>query len=238
MMEITWLGQGGFLVVSGKTRLAVDPYISDFAERTLQLTRLVPPPLTVEQLHPTAVFCTHDHIDHFDPEGIPCLAEAYPDVIVLGPTSVIHKCTEEHSKVRHCRQLDAGQSVNVGTLTLTATPATHGDPDAVGLIISDGQQRVYVSGDTEYTPELPEQIAATADSTLDAVFVCINGRMGNMDTQDAIRLVTALNPTAAYPMHYDLFAENTADPMPFVDAVRQAGIIADIMQPGTPFVLS
>lgn len=237
-MNITWLGQGGFLFESGTTRLVVDPYLSDFVERNHHLTRLMEPPLSVEQLRPSAVFCTHDHIDHLDPEGAVWLAEAYPESRFFGPDSVVRKLGELGLAHHSAQAVGVGQTVSIGDFTVTATPAKHSDPDAVGLIVSDSERLLYLSGDTEFTPDLADQVADLASGPLDAVLICINGRMGNMKGEEAVEVVKALRPAVAHPMHYGLFAENTAAPQPFVQAVRSAGIEAGTMTPGVAFTLT
>jgi L-ascorbate metabolism protein UlaG (beta-lactamase superfamily) len=236
-MNITWLGQGGFLFATGETRLAVDPYLSDFVERKQNLTRLMDPPLSVEQLAPTAVFCTHDHIDHLDPIGATWLARAWPEAPFIGPASVIAKLPELGLADVPTQQLDPGQTTTIGELTITATPAIHSDPCAVGLILTAGGKRVYLSGDSQFAPDLADRVAALAGGPIDLVLICINGRLGNMNADEAVDIVKALRPGRAAPMHYGLFAENTADPQPFLDAVRQMDIAAEAMTPGTPFAI-
>jgi len=69
-MKITWLTQGGFLFESGGYRLAVDPYISNFVEKRHKMKRISRAPFQAKDLNPDHVYCTHDHIDHLDPEGL------------------------------------------------------------------------------------------------------------------------------------------------------------------------
>jgi L-ascorbate metabolism protein UlaG (beta-lactamase superfamily) len=48
--------------------------------------------------------------------------------------------------------------------------------------------------------------------------------MGNMNRDEALKVVFEIFPKRAHPMHYGLFAENTADPAPFVTACLEKGI--------------
>ena len=47
------------------------------------------------------------------------------------------------------------------------------------------------------------------------MLVCINGKMGNMDIDEAVKLTRCLRPKVVIPNHYGMFADNTADPFQF-----------------------
>ena len=66
MMTVRWLGQSGYAIAAGGTRLLLDPYLSDAVERVAGRPRLVPAPLRPQQVRADAVICTHDHLDHLD----------------------------------------------------------------------------------------------------------------------------------------------------------------------------
>jgi len=233
-MRITWIAQGGFMFDEGPVRLVVDPYLSDACKSE----RLVPAPLSVEQLAPSAVFCTHDHTDHLDPIAVPRIAERYPQCRLMGPESVAGKMAELGISEARIESVEVGQRVEIEPLTLTAMPAHHTDPHAVGLLVRGAGRCVYVSGDTEYAETLAEDVASLAKVRLDAMLVCINGRLGNMNAEYAARVAAALRPRVAIPMHYGLFASNTADPQPFVDACAAAGIHATTLEVGRTMELA
>ena len=85
-MNITWLTQGSFLFESNGTRIIIDPYVSDFLE-TQGLKRMVDFPLSLEELKSDFLICSHDHLDHLDPETIEKIAKMYPECIFAGPKS-------------------------------------------------------------------------------------------------------------------------------------------------------
>lgn len=236
-MNITWLGQGGFVFESAGRRLVVDPYLSDVVERRQGLTRLMAPPLSALELDPEVLLCTHDHLDHLDPEGAAWIAEAHPACEFLGPASVLRKLDELGIAAGRRREIAEGQTVDAAGLAVTAVPAWHSDPDAVGLIVRGAGAGVYLSADTEYRAELPGRVCELAGGSIDAALLCINGRMGNMTAAEAVSVAAALRPGLTCPMHYGLFAENTADPGPFVAAVREAGLDARELQPGEPLAV-
>lgn len=231
-MKITWLGQGGFVVESCGKRFVVDPYISTIVEEKQGVTRLLPPPLSVAQLKPDALVCTHNHMDHFDPVAAPEILKTYPGCPLVGPDSVREKAAQFGVDTACFRKIGVGADWSLGQTRIVATPARHSDPQAVGLLFFAPDHTLYISGDTEYDEPLAGQIAKLAGKPIDTALICINGRLGNMNLDDAVRVMIALKPKRALPMHYGLFAENTADPQPFVEKCRAAGMDSFTLTPG------
>jgi len=229
---ITWLGQGGFLFESEGERLLIDPFLSDVVERREGLRRLIEPPLSVNELKPSFVFITHDHIDHFDPIAMPEIHRYYPEVLVGGPDSVMKKAEEFNFCPAVLVTINKYESFFHGRFKITATPAFHSDPYSVGCLLEIAGKVIYISGDSLYFDTLAEEVQSIAQKKIDVVLICINGKLGNMDWQEAIRVVKELKPPLAIPMHYGMFAENTADPIPFVSKCVSLGIKGVILEPG------
>jgi len=70
--------------------------------------------------------------------------------------------------------------------------------------------RVYVSGDTEDTPEM------RALENIDIAFVCMNLPF-TMDAEAAASAVTEFAPTYVYPYHYRGRDNGTQDPAAFAE---------------------
>ncbi len=237
-MEITWLTQASFAFDCKGKRLVVDPYLSNIATTNHGMTRIAEFPLSMDELKPDYLFCTHDHVDHLDPEGIEQIADAYPDCVFIGPQSVVAHYKKLGIETGRIQELFAGESRSFGSFTLTATQAVHSDYYAVGLIIQTLENCVYLSGDTLGFGTLCEHVKQLAQRELDAVLICINGRLGNMTLDEAVNVVGELKPRLAIPMHYGLFAENTVDPQPFVEGCRALSIAAQTLTPGESLRLS
>ena len=109
-------------------------------------------------------------------------------------------------------------------------------PDAVGYVIDFGSLRVYISGDTIYHARM-EGIASLQPHL---AFICINGRWGNMSAPEAAHLATVLRTQTAVPTHYNMFANNTADPADFTRALNGEGgsVQPLILTPGARVFLS
>ena len=59
-----------------------------------------------------------------------------------------------------------------------------------------------------------------------------------MTSDEALTVVKELMPRAAVPMHYDLFAENTEDPEPFVKGCLTLGIRSRTLNQGEELSIS
>lgn len=216
--RITWLTQGGFLFESSGFRLVIDPYMSNHLAG--RMTRLVAFPLSLDELRPDAVLCTHDHLDHLDPETIIMIAARYPDCRFAGSKNALQHLQE--LGIKNPLLLEIEHQVTLGPFHITPVFALHSDPSAVGIVIEIDKAKIYLTADTEYD----ERLFTKTTRDPDLVLICINGRLGNMTWQEAVRVVTRLNPRIALPMHYGLFAQNTENPVPFVDACARKGIIS------------
>lgn len=230
-MKVTWLGQGGFLFVSNNFRLVVDPYMSDVLKD--RFPRLIPFPVSLEELRPDALFITHDHIDHFDPEGVPQIIAAYPQCRCFAPQQAFEHFAAVGADPANVELMTIGKTVEAGPFKVSAVFASHSDPTACGYILEADGRKVWLSGDTLFD----EALFAPQMANLTDVFICINGKLGNMNCSEAVECVRRLAPRRALPMHIGLFAANTADPAEFVDACRAMNIDSFAMSAGVEFEL-
>jgi L-ascorbate 6-phosphate lactonase len=229
-MDITWIGQSGYILDVSGIRILIDPYLSNSIYELQGLKRIFPAPVDIKDLNPDCIYCTHNHLDHFDPQTILSILESFPSCKIIGPASVIVHAAKLKVNEANTILLDQHQTLVLNGLKLTATPAIHSDPFSTGLLIEDKQHKVYFSGDTEYTSELECQLTKMLGTKLDLFFVCINGKLGNMNANEASNLAKTLNPEITIPNHYGMFAENTADPEYFASLCTSVGLKAKIMQ--------
>jgi L-ascorbate metabolism protein UlaG (beta-lactamase superfamily) len=225
-MNITWLTQGSFLFENNDTRIVVDPYMSNCLE-TRGLKRLVDFPLSLEELKPDLLICSHDHLDHLDPETVKKIAALYPKCIFWGPKS----CCEHFRQLGIAEDkivlLEEGETYTFGKFSIIPVPAMHSDPDSVGFVIEE-DKKVYLSADSKYDDGLINKY----NSDSDVVLICVNGTLNNMSINDALNVVKQIKPKFAFPMHYGLFAGHTVHPKPFVDGCEKLGIKSKALQAG------
>lgn len=234
-MNLIWLGQSGFLFDSAGKRLLIDPFYSDIVEQKQGLKRLSYPPIPIEDLHPDVIFITHDHLDHFDPIALPEIHQQYPNVLIAGPASVMQKAQLLHFNPQVLISMPKGKQQHLHTFNITSTAAYHSDPDAVGCILKTEGRTIYYSGDTLYTATLVEEIRSAAATSIDVIMIVINGKLGNMNTMEALEVTRMLQPKLAIPMHYGMFAENTADPVKYAQGCAKMGIQCRLPQLGQSF---
>ena len=218
MFSYKWLGQGGFDVALGDKRLIIDPYLSDSVVKVDGFKRVMPLPIEPKDLRADLIITTHDHQDHLDPDTIayaPKGENAY-----AGPESCLEHMRELGIQENQLHRLGSGDVMHLGEARIMGVPAVHTAPEAIGVFVEYHGVRLYFSGDTLYDRVL-EDIGALR---VDVMFICINGRLGNMDYHEAAKLAKILKPRVVVPNHYGMFVENTIDPQLFVDEMQGSGI--------------
>ncbi len=226
---VRWLGQGGFEITDGNTSILLDPYLSDMVERFDKVRRLLPAPIRPEDAHPDLYLITHDHMDHLDADTLAVMNRN--GVHFAAPGSCIPKLVELGVPASAITTLDRGGNLTFGEFTFKAVYAKH-TKDSIGILLSLGDLTAYFTGDTELDDEVGKDIRC------DVLFVCINGRWGNMGIPEALALAERVDAKLAIPNHYGLFAENTADPEPFLAGLASSGRKGYRMSHGETFDLT
>ena len=57
------------------------------------------------------------------------------------------------------------------------------------------------------------------------MFICINGKLGNMNADEAVSIANAVKPSVAVPNHYDMFESNSENPEKFTLRVENGFIM-------------
>jgi L-ascorbate metabolism protein UlaG (beta-lactamase superfamily) len=155
------------------------------------------------------VFVTDIHPDHLDPAALDKVRKATTKVV--GPQAVADKT---HVDV----VMQNGDTRQIADVVATAVPMYnlkrgpsagqlyHDKGRGNGYEIDFGGTRVYLSGDTECTPEMK------ALEKIDAAFVCMNLPY-TMPPAEAAECIAAFKPKILFPYHYrgsDLAVLDTA----------------------------
>jgi L-ascorbate metabolism protein UlaG (beta-lactamase superfamily) len=183
-LEITFLGHGSLLFTFGGKRIYVDPFsrVADYS--TLPKADVV--------------LITHEHRDHLDPAA---LANIRTDAAHIVHTEL---CEE---------QIDGGTVMRNGDvnvihgLSIEAVPAynlihvrDNGEPfhpcgHGNGYLITFGDLRVYVAGDSENTPEMK------ALRDIDVAFLPMNLPY-TMTPEMVADAAIVMKPRILYPYHF------------------------------------
>jgi len=252
-----WLGQASVVLRAASTTVYIDPFLSAYPER------LAPPLFTPADAPPADyVFCTHEHVDHFDPQTLPGMAKASPRARFVVPLHMVELAAALGIYPERVLGTQPGEVLHLGAITLLAVPACHGlkAPPAIygfdyverdgkhlyrylGYILEIAGVRIYHAGDTVIYDGLVEQLR---EQEIDVAFLPINGRsyfreqrdiVGNMDEREAADLAAAAGVKVLVPIHYDMFAANQGRPGALVDYVQagHSGLTCLIPAPGRRF---
>lgn len=183
-LKITFIGHGTLMFGYGGKIIHVDPY-----SRVADYSKLPKADL---------ILITHEHRDHLDPEVITTIRNDKTEIILT------KKCAE---KVQGSIIMKNGDVQTVMGLKIEAIPAYnivhmrranmpyHPKGDGNGYIITFGDKRVYVAGDTENTLEMK------ALKDIDIAFLPMNLPY-TMSPEMVADAAKAFKPKILYPYHY------------------------------------
>jgi L-ascorbate metabolism protein UlaG (beta-lactamase superfamily) len=156
---VTWIGHATVLVQLDGMNFLTDP---TWASRSGPFSGLVgvgrytPPAIAFDDLPPIDfVLISHDHYDHLDEPTVRHLAQLFNPRFVV-PLGIKQWLADRG--ITNAVELDWGESVTIGPLTIVCTPAQHGS----GRTLVDqgrrlwaswavlGSRRFYFAGDTGY----------------------------------------------------------------------------------------
>jgi len=222
-LAIFWLLQGSFVFKTEQGRIIyVDPYLSDSATRVYGFKRLVPIPMSPEEVKADLILFTHDHLDHLDPDTILSLPEDC-DAKFIGPLSCLHHLLEIKIDRDRIIELNRGETKVVEGIEISAVHAEH-TPQSVGYVFNFDGIKVYISGDTGNHEKLKEVTFFHPDVVLIGANGKPKGEYCNLDENEAALLTKAINPRVVIPMHYGLFEYVDEDPQKFVQALKKHNV--------------
>lgn len=208
LMNVTWLGQGGVLFDTGKTKIMIDPYFSDSVERIdAKCKRRFPVPSWASSINPDFIICTHNHLDHLDEETLSYFINENTSLTILGPSGSWEKLRKFGGSNNYVL-FNKGTEWSEKDIKLKAIMAIHSDSHAIGVLVDDGDKKYYVTGDTLYGEEVLDQLSG---EKIEALFIPINGKGNNMNAIDASRFASRVNANHTIPIHYSLFDDMTGN---------------------------
>lgn len=183
-LRITCIGHGTLMFeVAGKV-IHVDPW-----SRLADYSRLPKADL---------VLITHDHADHFDPVALKAVTQPATRVLANGVVA---------ARVPGAVAMANGRTVTYADITIEAVPAynlVHRRPDGTpfhpkgvgnGYVLTLGDRRIYVAGDTENVPEIK------ALQAIHCAFLPMNLPY-TMTPEMVAEVALALKPAILYPYHF------------------------------------
>ena len=252
-VALWWLGQSGFLFKCNGAFTIIDPYLSDSLTSKYEGSRTPHVRMTGRCLDPRKLgfvdlaLATHGHTDHFDAETLRAIAGApnrtTPLSLVL-PATIRARGEALLDGTRAILiPVDAGNSVAVAGITVSAFPAAHpalerdvaGRHLFLGYVLKLGRWTVYHSGDTVWHEGV---VARAVAAKPDIALLPINGHApergvaGNLDAAEAAAFAKLLGVTMAIPHHFEMFEFNTAPPDAFAATCRQSRVACKVLRCG------
>jgi L-ascorbate metabolism protein UlaG (beta-lactamase superfamily) len=177
-LQMTFIGHGTLMFAYAGKVIHIDP-VSMYADySTLPKADLV--------------LITHEHGDHLDPKAIQAISTA-GTVVIVNPGSA--KVLPSAAVMKN------GETKTVAGVSIEAVPAYnlekafHPKGNGNGYVLTFGDKRVYVAGDTENAPELKIL------KNIDVAFLPMNQPF-TMTPEQVADLAKALHPKILYPYHF------------------------------------
>lgn len=180
-ITISFIGHGTLMIHYNKIVIHIDP-VGRYAD--------------YGKLHKAdIVLITHEHSDHLD-------AKAVSQIEKKGTRIIINQAAKD--QLGKGEVLNNGDSLMVKGVKITAVPAYnttagrekyHPKGRDNGYVLTVGDKRVYVAGDTEDIPEMSDL------RNIDIAFLPVN-QPYTMTPQQAAHAAKMIKPRVLYPYHY------------------------------------
>jgi len=256
-VPVTWFGQAGFALRSSTATVVIDPFLSPHEARLYESNQ--PPTATTGV---DLLLCSHEHLDHFDPDGAPSIAKASPGATVVVPAPIVDMVTEAGIPPDRVLGVQPGEVHELNGIAIRPIPARHGvtmeDAYGFGEELSGGQirfvgfvlemdgVRIYHAGDTIHYVGMEATLVAHRPHV---ALLPINGRhaeresrgiIGNLNEYEAAWLAATIGAETLIPMHHDLFARNLGSAARVVEAAAEEERAVTVVVPSreTPFVVT
>lgn len=149
---------------------------------------------------PDMVLITDIHGDHFNPETLNAIDLGKATLVV--PQAVADKLPENlKSKAVVLNNGEAKSLMNVSVMAIPmynipeSPESRHTKGRGNGYVLTLGDKKVYLSGDTQGIPEMRSL------KDIDVAFICMNLPY-TMDINEASQAVLDFKPKVVYPYHY------------------------------------
>ena len=235
-LAVFWLWQNSFILKTPEgTLIAIDPYFSHSVNKYENPnTKYVLPelPMLPEETLVDYVFCTHDHLDHADPDTLPRIAQSSPATTFLGTPECYDHFLE--LGIPKDRALSLKPNETVALADFKVTPVHSIPKDTIeqwekttgrrmtthyGYIFDFGYVKLYNMGDS--SPDVVEEPMKILKDVIpyspQIAILPVIGDFPGRKPEDARVFAKMVQAEIVMPSHYGCFADRTVDPQVLVD---------------------
>lgn len=247
---IWWLGGASFYLKNADKKIIVDPYLTNsvydilkpfFKNPEKELVRLKDSPLKPDEIECGYYICTHDHLDHLDPDTIKGI-ENKDNIVFVGPQSCGKHFKELGVPEKNILIIKRGQTLKIDNdFSITAINARHrgpldvkkslslnkevyGSDDGQGYVLSINSISIYHTSDTEYI----EDFGDLKNLSIDVALIAANGKGGNLTPEEGALLTQIIKPEVVIPMHYGILSFTDFDPNILRDLFKKFNIKSEL----------
>ncbi|MGE4584752.1 MAG: MBL fold metallo-hydrolase [Sphaerochaeta sp.] len=245
-LRLWYLGQCGFIIKSSDCTIGIDLVLSQLYDAHQNPRRLYPPPFpggSAPRL--THLFCSHSHADHLDLPTLAGILESQAACRCIIPSGIQEKgASLPQEQMMYAIQNEAIKlSDECSVLPIMVAHESYetdsrGFSRFLGYLFSFPGISLFHSGDAVFesnlvrtlSPRLPIDVMMLPINGTDAVRKHL-GIIGNMQPEQALQLASLSHARLVIPMHFDMFANNGADPEAFVRSAQASALPFQIWVP-------
>lgn len=218
-VELKWLGHSGFeiIVKNGvEKRIFIDPYslspsVTDKAD---------------------IILITHSHHDHCSLKDIEKISRQ--GMVVVCPADVQSKITKLPSV--QMQVMEAGDELEINGIKIEAIAAYNTNKEFhtkkdqfLGYLVKAKKAIIYHAGDCDKIPEMDKLTGYGKHENNFIVLLPVSGTY-TMNSDEAAEAAASINADIAIPMHYGSGIGTIEDGKKFVEACKQLGIHAELLE--------
>lgn len=205
-MKAIWLGQGGLLIVSGKLKVVIDPYLSNSMRKMDKtMKRRIKVKKKFLRIKPDMIIITNSHPDHADMTTLKkYLHKTRKRTVVLASEKAYDKIYRERIAGRYSNiMFEEGDEWTLKHLLIKGVKCKTDDKSAFSVIIEDSfaNKKLYIAGNTLYNKYIIEEFP----SDIDYAYIPISGQYSTMNIDDAQRFAREIGAKVVVPFHFGMF---------------------------------
>jgi len=219
-LAIFWLGQNSFIFKTSETLIGIDLYLS--REYSKESHIYADPPIRPKDVVLDYLFCTHDHLDHLDPNTVPYILERSSKAVFISTPEGRDHFIDLGIPTSQAIGLEADEIFSTSKFQAKAfhsiDPGEKPNTTHFGYLFQFPACKVYNMGDSsqEMADDPLRILEPIADEKPDIAMLPIIGDIPSRKPQHAFTFAKIIKPKIVIPTHYGCFKGRNIEPESFV----------------------